>query len=548
MEREVRSQMYRMIGVMVMLLGLGLYAHKFVIDGIMAKAALNLSIFALFFLAAYIAFRWVLNLKNDMAALKALQTDFDKRNRHKTDAYSKPAIVFHEPALLGHAYSLIAEGLSRQKNFQIKTATAHGIIHAIDTRIMEKKSTIGYFSGLLVFLGLLGAFMGLMKTVGSVGDLIGGMDVSGKGGSDQFGKLIEGMKAPLNGMAVGFSSSLFGLATSLALGTYERFMLVAMKSVRNEFDAWLTGISQLEGADTETETKEAETPAIVSRALLKSAARLGKLETNLDRSVQLAATSAQSVNDLSVAVRALVSVVQEQHKPIERDALTGLAEQVAQAQRDSMAQMAGLMHAHAKDRDTLRRSLTDLVEAVDRLEHHAVPVGRVAPLQPPEVTLHAPPVPVNDDPVANPGALGLLDKLSVAFGGPRAADRRYAALADELLNRVEANDRTTERVVRKLETSRTADRALIRAYHAKQEKLFSVMAVLAQRMDGLTQQLGGEESKALAGMRDDLDRTRLALELQLKRLELQVNDQKGEVAVDVAGQGPSEPKAAVVNG
>ena len=50
-----------------------------------------------------------------------------------------------------------------------------------------------YFSGLMVFLGLLGAFMGLMKTVHSVSDLIGGMDMSGKGGTDAFGKMIEGM-------------------------------------------------------------------------------------------------------------------------------------------------------------------------------------------------------------------------------------------------------------------------------------------------------------------------------------------------------------------
>ncbi|MCI1757365.1 MAG: hypothetical protein LKM31_17220 [Sphingobium sp.] len=81
-----------------------------------------------------------------------------------------------------------------------------------------------YFSGLMVFLGLLGAFMGLMKTVHSVSELIGSMDLNGKELHGRFGKMIEGMKAPLNGMSVGFSSSFFGLMTSMVLGALERFM------------------------------------------------------------------------------------------------------------------------------------------------------------------------------------------------------------------------------------------------------------------------------------------------------------------------------------
>jgi hypothetical protein len=48
MEKKLRSELYKMTLIMVILVGLGIYAHEFVIEGIMAKVALNLSIFAIF--------------------------------------------------------------------------------------------------------------------------------------------------------------------------------------------------------------------------------------------------------------------------------------------------------------------------------------------------------------------------------------------------------------------------------------------------------------------------------------------------------------------
>ena len=195
-----------MTAIMLVLVGLGIYAHEFVIAGIMAKAALNLSIFALFGVAALLGFRSVTSLKNEVVALKALQIDYGARSRRPKDPYAKPAVVFKEPMLLGAGYRLITEELGKQDDLQISNSTVQALVHDVDARINDRKSTLLYFSGLMVFLGLLGAFMGLMKTVHSVSDLIGSMDMSGKGGTDAFGKMIEGMKAPLNGMSVGFSS------------------------------------------------------------------------------------------------------------------------------------------------------------------------------------------------------------------------------------------------------------------------------------------------------------------------------------------------------
>ena len=47
--------------------------------------------------------------------------------------------------------------MSKQENFQISNATVQMILHDVDMRINDRKSTLMYFSGLMVFLGLLGA-------------------------------------------------------------------------------------------------------------------------------------------------------------------------------------------------------------------------------------------------------------------------------------------------------------------------------------------------------------------------------------------------------
>ena len=113
MEKTIRTEFLKMAGIMVVLFGLGIYAHEFVIAGIKAKMALNLSIFGLFGVAAGIAFRHVLTLRNEVVALNALQVDYGSKPKRPKDPYAKPAIVFNEPELLGAGYRLITEELGK---------------------------------------------------------------------------------------------------------------------------------------------------------------------------------------------------------------------------------------------------------------------------------------------------------------------------------------------------------------------------------------------------------------------------------------------------
>jgi hypothetical protein len=91
------------------------------------------------------------------------------------------------------------------------------LLDSIATRLDEARDTSRYMTGLLVFLGLLGTFWGLIETVGSVGGVIQNLRVGGDAAA-MFDSLRDGLAAPLSGMGISFSSSLFGLAGSLVLG------------------------------------------------------------------------------------------------------------------------------------------------------------------------------------------------------------------------------------------------------------------------------------------------------------------------------------------
>ena len=120
----------------------------------------------------------------------------------------------------------------------ITQQTMRHLLDSIATRLDEARDISRYMTGLLVFLGLLGTFWGLIETVGSVGKVIEGLKVGGDAGS-LFDTLKEGLAAPLGGMGISFSSSLFGLAGSLILGFLDLQSSQAQNRFYTDLEDWL---------------------------------------------------------------------------------------------------------------------------------------------------------------------------------------------------------------------------------------------------------------------------------------------------------------------
>src|SRR5258707_3081133 len=128
---------------------------------------------------------------------------------------------------------------SRVGRMAMSAQLMRGILDSIATRLDEARDISRYMTGLLVFLGLLGTFWGLIVTVGSVGGVINTLKV---GGDSQavFDSLREGLAAPLSGMGISFSSSLFGLAGSLILGFLDLQSSQAHGRVYTDLEDWLS--------------------------------------------------------------------------------------------------------------------------------------------------------------------------------------------------------------------------------------------------------------------------------------------------------------------
>src|SRR5919205_1027227 len=145
--------------------------------------------------------------------------------------------IDRRPKLLAPMAAIL--GGERSGGMSISQQTMRHLLDSIATRLDEARDISRYMTGLLVFLGLLGTFWGLIETVGSVGKVIEGLKVGGDAGS-LFDALKEGLAAPLGGMGISFSSSLFGLAGSLVLGFLDLQSSQAQNRFYIDLEDWLS--------------------------------------------------------------------------------------------------------------------------------------------------------------------------------------------------------------------------------------------------------------------------------------------------------------------
>src|SRR5215210_681221 len=151
-----------------------------------------------------------------------------------------------QPVLLAPMAALIGNRASRAG---LSVMTTRSLLDSIAARLDENRELVRYLAGLLVFLGLLGTFWGLIDTVGSVGKVIQSMRTGAEAGA-LFDELKSGLAAPLSGMGLSFSASLFGLAGSLVLGFLDLQAGQAQSRFYTDLEDWLaTATTDALGAD-----------------------------------------------------------------------------------------------------------------------------------------------------------------------------------------------------------------------------------------------------------------------------------------------------------
>ena len=214
------------------------------------------------------------------------------------------------PPLMG---SLARMMESRATPLSLTPTALRAVLDGIAVRLDESREIARYFTGLLIFLGLLGTFWGLLKTVGSVGAVVSSLSVTADP-TELFTNLKAGLEGPLSGMGTAFGSSLLGLAGSLVLG----FLDLQMGQAQNRFFVDLENWLFASAGPNARELGEEASPLPVIQALVdRTASSMESFRQIMTSTEEGRIQSAQAMWTLSQKIDALVAAEENQQQVID---------------------------------------------------------------------------------------------------------------------------------------------------------------------------------------------------------------------------------------
>ncbi|MGA9420976.1 MAG: flagellar motor protein MotA [Rhodanobacteraceae bacterium] len=181
------------------------------------------------------------------------------------------------------------------------------ILDSVQARLDESRDLSRYLIGLAIFLGLLGTFWGLLVTIRSVADIIGALNV-GNDAATMFGALKQNLKEPLGGMSTSFSTSLFGLSSSLVIGFLDLQAGHAQNRFYNQLEEWLSGMTRLSSGALALDG-DAAVPAYVQALLEQTADGLERMQRTLVENERERHGTNQQLEELHTQLARLTDVL-----------------------------------------------------------------------------------------------------------------------------------------------------------------------------------------------------------------------------------------------
>lgn len=244
------------------------------------------------------------------------------------------------------------------------------ILDSVQLRLEESRDLSRYLIGLSIFLGLLGTFWGLLVTIRSVADIIGSLDV-GVDALNMFSTLKENIKVPLGGMATSFSTSLFGLSSSLVIGFLDLQAGHAQNRFYNELEEWLSGMTRLSsGSHVEA---EASVPAYVEALLEQTADGLERLQRSFSDNERERQMANHQIGALAQQIERLNELMMRDNR--DRHVNAAALDEL----RSVLKQIAHASQPEARLTDELRTEFRLLTRTIAAAMEERHPKGRAAP-------------------------------------------------------------------------------------------------------------------------------------------------------------------------
>jgi len=268
-----------------------------------ANKAFNGMILGVLLVGIIINFRQVFALKPDIVWIKSYSEDSGKKAKGSDPRMLMP----------------IAKMLTgrNQEGFLMSAMTMRSLLDGIRMRLDESRDISRYFTGLLIFLGLLGTFWGLLDTVTGVADVISNLS-AGTGGhlTQSFDALTRDLQGPLAGMGTAFSSSLFGLAGALVLGFLDLQSGHAQNRFFNDLEEWLSDLTHLPSGILGSGEYQHSMSSFTEALLEKTAENLDKLQRAVARSEEDRRDNISKQTELTERVAELTDQIRAEQKVI----------------------------------------------------------------------------------------------------------------------------------------------------------------------------------------------------------------------------------------
>jgi hypothetical protein len=115
----------------------------------------------------------------------------------------------------------------------------------LEEQFFNTKGYVGFFVATALMIGLFGTFTGLLKAIDDMGSIILSL-----GGDINLSEVMSQFSGPLGGMAIGFSSSLFGVGAAITLNFLQYILSRQQAAFIEDVQDWLKGkLIESQGSD-----------------------------------------------------------------------------------------------------------------------------------------------------------------------------------------------------------------------------------------------------------------------------------------------------------
>lgn len=348
-----RRYLIRMLLFLVILAAAAVPLFDQIRVAFLANVALNSLILGVLLLGIIYSFRQVLTLAPEVAWIEQFRTSDD----HSVVSLKR------DPRLLSSMATMLGE--KKGGRLSLSTLSMRSLLDSIGSRLDESRDISRYTIGLLIFLGLLGTFWGLLETVASIRDVIGGISVNA--GADvvaMFSQLKSGLEAPLAGMGTAFSSSLFGLAGSLALGYLDLQAGQAQNRFYNDLEEWLSSLTRLSSGALPGDGDQA-VPAYVQALLEQTAESLEELQRTIAKGEQSRETTNRALVSMTDQMRAQQTVMDKLAQTLSQPS-GGMDDATKTHIRNLEAYAAKLLAEQTRGREEMVREIRSEIKLLAR--------------------------------------------------------------------------------------------------------------------------------------------------------------------------------------